>query len=484
MNQRRSLHLIVREIVSATGGSLRGAGMEGACEGISTDSRHVIPGNLFVALRGDTYDGHEYAAESVDRGAAGILIHKGREDIIRRLSRPVPVIIVADTLEALGDIACFWRMQFPVPVIAVTGSSGKTTTKDMTAAIMERKMNVLRSRGNFNNLVGLPLSLLEMRHDHDAVIVEMGTNHPGEIGRLAAIARPTAGVVTNVGPAHLEGFGTIAAVGEEKCSLFSRLEAGGTAVINADDDELAKFAQKLSGPVVTFGIRRSANVRAGAIEPQGAAGIRFSLEMGGTSRDMYLPLVGLHNVYNALAAAAASGVLGAGPDDVYEGLKDFTPPSGRMSITLLNNGVYLVDDAYNANPASMKEALETLRQLRGGCSSYVIMGDMLELGSRGEALHEEIGEICGATGVRKLLHRGDYSSAVIRGAGKAGMTADRFIAAGEPDAIAAEMETYIERGDWILVKGSRKMKMERYVEAFIRKIGIDESRGRGLYIRN
>lgn len=476
MDMRRLPHFLMRDIVSATRGILSGAAGHEIVDGVSTDSRCIEPGNLFVALKGETYDGHEYADESVKKGASAILIQKDRNDIIGRLHKPVAVVMVDDTLEALGDIARFWRSQFSVPVIAVTGSAGKTTTKDMIAAIMERTIKVLKSRGNFNNLVGLPLSLLEMRNDHDAAIVEMGTNHPGEIRTLAAIARPTVGVVINVGPAHLEGFGTIDAIGEEKSSLLFSLATDGTAIVNADDEVLGKFTRGLRRRVVTFGIKHAADVRAHAIAVRGAEGMRFSLAIGGAIREVDIPVVGFHNVYNALAAVAAASTMGADSDDVCEGLAGFTPPSGRMTVMLLKNGVYLVDDSYNANPVSMKEALETLSSLQGQSSVYVIMGDMLELGGQGETLHEEIGELCGSMGVRKLFCYGEYSPAVARGARKAGMTEIEFIGAIEPDTVAAELTAYTRRGDWILIKGSRKMRMERYVGSLIRKIGIDESR--------
>jgi UDP-N-acetylmuramoyl-tripeptide--D-alanyl-D-alanine ligase len=337
---------------------------------------------------------------------------------------------------------------------------------------MGREKSLLKNEGNLNNLVGLPLTLFHLNVTHEAAILEMGTNRRGEIARLTEIARPTVGVITNVGPAHLEGLKSLETIREEKGDLFGVMDGRGTAVINLDDEALAPWAGKWKGGKITFAIRADADVTASRIAHEGEKGTIFTILMEGVSREILLPVLGFHNVSNALAAAAASRAAGSSFDSICQGLMAFKPVGGRMEVWRLKNGGYLIDDTYNANPASMAVALKTLQGLKGECKSTVILGDMLELGNEAEKYHEEIGRAVADTGVSKAYLRGDFANALAKGAMKRGMKSDQVIVDLNTEETAAQMKACMKAGDWVLVKGSRKMKMEEIVQAILGAIGV------------
>ncbi len=460
------------DVLKATGGTLVRPGRAGSFKGVSTDTRTIAAGNLFVPLAGARFDGHDYLADAVGAGAAGLLVQKGREGLLGNVAGDVAAVSVADTLAALGDLARYWRVRFSIPVVAITGSSGKTTTKEMAAAIMGREKSLLKNEGNFNNLVGLPLTIFQMNRTHEAAVLEMGTNRRGEIARLTEIAAPTVGLVTNVGPAHLEGLKSLETIREEKGDLYRVMGGRGTAVINLDDEALAPWAQAWTGSKVTFGIQADADVTASRITHEGEKGTIFTLLMGGVSRELLLPVPGLHNVSNALAAAAASKAAGFAFDTICEGLMAFGPVQGRMEVWRLKNGACLIDDTYNANPASVAVALRTLQGLKGECRSTVILGDMLELGEQAEKYHEEIGRMLAETGVSKAYLRGDFAGTTAKGATKRGMKGDQVVIDLNTEETAAQLKACLKAGDWVLVKGSRKMKMEEIVQAILGAIGV------------
>ncbi len=460
------------DVLKATGGTLVRPGRAGSFKGVSTDTRTIAAGNLFVPLAGARFDGHDYLADAVGAGAAGLLVQKGREGLLGNVAGDVAAVSVADTLAALGDLARYWRVRFSIPVVAITGSSGKTTTKEMAAAIMGREKSLLKNEGNFNNLVGLPLTIFQMNRTHEAAVLEMGTNRRGEIARLTEIAAPTVGLVTNVGPAHLEGLKSLETIREEKGDLYRVMGGRGTAVINLDDEALAPWAQAWTGSKVTFGIQADADVTASRITHEGEKGTIFTLLMGRVSRELLLPVPGLHNVSNALAAAAASKAAGFAFDTICEGLMAFGPVRGRMEVWRLKNGACLIDDTYNANPASVAVALRTLQGLKGECRSTVILGDMLELGEQAEKYHEEIGRMLAETGVSKAYLRGDFAGTTAKGATKRGMKGDQVVIDLNTEETAAQLKACLKAGDWVLVKGSRKMKMEEIVQAILGAIGV------------
>jgi len=455
------------EILKATGGILLQGGAEWSCLGISTDTRTLSKGNLFIALVGDRFDGHDCLAAAAQNGASGLILRADRLGKLGAGSKGLPAIGVQDTLRALGDIAAMWRRRFRLPIIAITGSSGKTTTKEMIAAIAARARRVLVTEGNLNNQIGLPLTLLRIREEHQLAVVEMGTNSPGEIARLAAIAVPDIGLITNIGPAHLEGLGSLEAIREEKGALFHAMEGRGTALINCDDDAIRILARRRRGPCLTFGFASGTDITARQMEVLGPQGIRFELVIDGTAVPVLLAAPGQHNVRNALAAAAAAWALGIERKEIAAGLSAFCPVPGRMEIRRLQNGVFMILDAYNANPASMREALMTLQGLRKKGRAVAILGDMLELGRRAEELHEEIGALLVKTGVDRIFLKGDLSRSMAAGAMKEGLSEERIAYFDDPEELVAPLRSFLKKGDWLLFKGSRKMKMEEAAEGII-----------------
>ena len=460
------------DVLKATGGSLVRPGRSVLFDGVSTDTRTIAAGSLFVPLAGARFDGHDYIGQAVGAGAAGVLVQRGREGLLEKSAGEAAVFSVDDTLRALGDLARHWRARFRIPVVAITGSSGKTTTKEMAAAIIGREKHLLKNEGNLNNLVGLPMTLFQLNESHEIAVLEMGTNRRGEIARLTEIAVPTVGVITNVGPAHLEGLKSLETIREEKGDLFRVMDNRGTAVINLDDEALAPWAEKWKGEKITFGIQADADVTASHITHEGEKGTIFKLLMEGASREILLPVLGFHNVSNALAAAAASSAAGLSFDAVCQGLMAFKPVGGRMEVYRLRNGGTLVDDTYNANPASVAVALKTLQGLKGECRSTVILGDMLELGSEAERYHEEIGRSLADTGVSKAYLRGDFARVIAKGAMKRGMKSDQVLIDLSTEETVAHLKACLKTGDWVLVKGSRKMKMEEIVQAILSAIGV------------
>ena len=463
------------QVLAATGGTLP-AGFpqeEVVFRGITTDSRRCAAGNLFIALTGANFDGHDYLEAAHRQGAAGLLVHR----LPAATPRGVPVIVVADTLTALGELAAWWRRRFSPAVIAVTGSSGKTTTKEMIAAIMARRGPVLKTEGNFNNLIGLPLTLFRLTSGDPCAVLELGTNSPGEIARLTRIAAPDIALITNIGLAHLEGFTDLSGVAAEKRDLFRGLRPGGTMIINRDDPFLRDAGQTWTGRVVTFGTAAGAEVSAedivtvrlpgtGVAEPP-RLGTRFTLILGGERLETTLPVVGEHQVKNALAAAASAWAADAAPEDIRRGLADFSPVPGRMEVIALENGAFIVNDAYNANPSSVREALRALQQLKGRGRGIAVLGDMLELGEQEAAWHEEIGGLLADTGVARVYLRGRLSGATAAGASKHGMPDGDIIVREDQEAIARELRAYLREGDWVLVKGSRRLEMDK-VAALLR----------------
>ena len=472
MTRTETPRFTLQDVLTATGGTLVRRGPADAFDGVSTDSRTLAAGSLFVPLRGPRFDGHDYLAQAAAAGAAGTLVERGREGLVKSLPAQTAAVSVSDTLTALGDLARFWRARFDIPVVAVTGSTGKTTTKEMAAAIMGGEKNLLKSEGNLNNLVGLPLTVFRMTAAHEVAVLELGTNRRGEIARLTEIAAPTVGLVTNVGPAHLEGLTSLETIREEKGDLYRVMGGRGTAVINLDDPLLAPWAAQWKGRKITFGVDADADVTASRIAHEAERGTVFTLLAAGASREILLPVLGFHNVSNALAAAAAALGAGFGFDAICRGLMAFRPVGGRMEVWRLKNGACLIDDTYNANPASVAAALKTLQGLKGECKSTVILGDMLELGNEAERYHEEIGRAVAETGVGKAYLRGGFARATAKGALKRGMKGDQVLVDLSTEETVAHLKACLKAGDWVLVKGSRKMKMEEIVQAILGTIGV------------
>lgn len=468
---------LLKEALKAIGGTIISGALENTFYGISTDSRLVNKGDLFVALKGEKFDGHNFVQTALDKGAAGVLVHNDHNIKQIIMDKTVTVIKVVDTLTALGDLAHNWRKKFPVSVIGVTGSSGKTTVKEMMAAIIGREKNVLKTEGNLNNLIGLPQTIFRITKEHELVILEMGTNIRGEIKRLTQIAAPDIGLITNVGPAHLAGFGSVDVVREEKGDLFLNMSPSGIAIVNLDDEAVKIAAERWNGRRITFSMSPNADVTVKDIEKNGVKGVRFNLVIGGNTQKVEMKIAGIHHIYNAMAAAAAAWAAGIGQRTILEGLAAFQPVSGRMEMIKLQNGAYLLDDSYNANPVSVREALLTLKDLKNHHGGYVFLGDMLELGAAAEEMHRKIGILIATIGVNALFLQGDFSAVTAAGAVDGGLSKQNIFFLSDSTEGIDYFKKHFKKGDWVLVKGSRRMKMEKIVSQICEAFGGEKING-------
>lgn len=450
-------HLHLQEIsdalataFSASGGA-RLQGADGAFDGVSTDTRSLQPGQLFIALQGPSFDGHDYIAAAASRGAVAVLV-------AHAVKTELPQIIVADTRAALAELAALWRARQAIPVITITGSNGKTTVKEMLAAILGQSQNVLATQGNLNNEIGLPLTLLQLDDRHSAAVIEAGASKPGDIAYLTRIAAPTVAVLTNASGAHLAGFGSVQSVASSKGEIFAGLTDNGTAVINADD-AYADLWRALAGThaVLTFALDAAADVRAvwQAGEP-----LQITTPQGALR--VNLPLPGRHNAMNALAATAAALAAKVSLADIRAGLESLRPVPGRLCWKTASNGAQILDDTYNANPASLSAALAVLVSAASG-ECYLALGDMAELGDEAQALHASAGRCAHAAGVTRLYAVGELSRFAVDafrdiGTGQAWHFTDQA-------ALIQRLRQDLQADSTLLVKGSRSAHMERVVDA-------------------
>ena len=454
----------VTDCTKATGGEFLGGGAGHEFDAICIDSRQAGPSNLFIAIRGDTHDGHSFAAEVVRQGVKGLLLARNSlgdlpwEDWIRE---EVACIAVDDTIEALGKLAAYHRNRNSARVVAITGSNGKTTTRQMTAMVVSQRYRTLSTRKNFNNNIGLPLTLFELCREHQWAVVELGMNAPGEIAYLAQICRPDIGVITNVAPAHLEGLGSVEGVMHAKSELLEKIDPGGAAVLNADDPMVRSLASKAVCDVLLFGTAEEAVIRAANVTAT-EQGRRFDLMLPGGRVAVELKIPGNFMVLNALAAAAVGHIIGLAPPEIKAGLENFVPAQGRLNILSTRSGIQLIDDTYNANPGSMAAALDTLEGLRKGQRAFFVVGDMRELGQHSQALHHELGALAARSGITALFVTGDFADSVARGASEAGMDARNIVTGSKADLLG-RLIRILQPGDWVLVKGSRAMAMEEIV---------------------
>jgi len=452
------------DLLTGSGGRLVGGRVQGALRSICCDSRKLRPGDVFVALKGDNFDGADFVEAAVNKGAAAVISARVPEGVPR-----VAIIQVEDALEALGRLAAYRRRQMnELTVLAVTGSSGKTTVKEMCAAILERVAPLIKTKGNFNNLIGMPLSLLPVGYGERFAVLEMGMNAPGEIAKLCRIARPDIACITNVQEAHLLGLGSVAAVAQAKGELFSEAPKEAVLVVNVDDPKVAALGVDNPRRQISFGSQEGALVRCLRLENLGEAGMTYTLEIAGERAQVRLQACGRHNVLNSLAAAALAWSAGAGMSEIVQGLESFRPEGRRFSLSEADNGLKIINDTYNANPASMAAALNTVNDMRCGRKALAILGDMLELGEAGCRLHRELGERVARQGFFHLLTIGEFAGDTVRGALDAGMAAEsgQSFTAKEAmvDYVRGLLEDgFLEPGDFVLVKGSRGMRMEEVV---------------------
>jgi UDP-N-acetylmuramoyl-tripeptide--D-alanyl-D-alanine ligase len=450
---------------AATGARLEGAAAPAAFAGVSIDSRTVAAGELFFAIAGPRFDGHDFVAEAAGRGAAAAVVH-------RAVAAPgLPLLVVADTTRALTDLARQARADTSATVVAVTGSVGKTTTKDMTAALLARRGPVLKTEGNLNNQYGLPLTLLRLRPQHRYAVLELGMSAAGELRALSALARPQVAVITLVAPVHLEFFASVDEIAAAKAEILEGLAPGGVAVLNADDPRLRRIGEAHPGPVLWFGRDRAHHVSAESWRGT-VHGMRFDLRVGGESREVALPLPGPHFLANFLAAAAVASHLGLGIDAIAEAALDLRPARHRGEVLRLRQGVTLLDDCYNSNPVAVEAAVTALGMAARG-RRVAVLGDMRELGPSAAELHRDTGRAVGGT-LGLLVAVGELADRLLEGGRQAGLPAAALLAFPDAAAAAAAVPGLLQPGDAVLVKGSRGVKLESVVEAVIARFGQEE----------
>ncbi|HYQ61131.1 MAG TPA: UDP-N-acetylmuramoyl-tripeptide--D-alanyl-D-alanine ligase [Desulfatiglandales bacterium] len=462
--QENKVQTTAQKILSPIKGELLRGSRDRSFSGISTDSRTVGKGQLFWALKGETFDGHDFVKEAIKRGAAGAVVNK---DWIADLpaNTRASIIGVPDTLKALGDLARRWRRGFEARVAVITGSGGKTTTKEMTYAILSLEGLTLKNEGNFNNLIGLPLSLFLLDTGHRYAVLEMGMNRPGEIGRLTEIADPDIGLITNVGRAHLEGVGSIEGVARAKVELLDKMAPRALAVLNGDDRILMQAAAAFRKKPVTFGQGLQNTVRAEKIRNLGREGFSFDIHWKGKSFPVKLRVAGYHNVYNALAAAAIALSLDIPKERIQEGLSRFEGIKGRFKVVPLPDGSVLVDDTYNSNPSSLQLALRSLKALASKDRKVIVgLGEMLELGEETENSHVEAGEMVAEAGADWLVALGDHAPEMIRGALHKGFPRRRAIRVKNPKDMGAVILELMKPGDLVFLKASHRIGLERVAE--------------------
>jgi UDP-N-acetylmuramoyl-tripeptide--D-alanyl-D-alanine ligase len=445
---------------------------------ISTDSRTIKPGSLFITLAGENFNGKSFTKHAVGKGAVGLLTtHPQRPETPSLDFEPqVPVIMVNDTLRALGDIAAHRRSWYQnLPVIAITGSSGKTTVKEMTSSIVGRKYCHLKTEGNFNNLIGLPLTLLQFKPEHELAILEMGMNRPGEIARLTEIADPDIACINNIQEAHLECLDDILGVAKAKNELFAGLKPDGKVVVNLEDDLVRQLAAQLTQEKITYGLEPEAMIRATDIQSLGKEGMAYTLHIGDEQTNVRLNALGQHNVLNSLAAAAMAYCLGLGIADIAQGLAAFSPYDKRSCLEELHAGLMVFNDTYNANPSSMLAALHTVNELKENHRAVAVLGDMLELGSKSKEAHHMIGTSVARLGFNQLAAFGPHAKEMVAAAIHAGLDQTCAKHFNSRDELANWLIQLMDNGqlssgDWILIKGSRGMQMEKVLQILRQKM--------------
>lgn len=453
------------DILKATGGNL--ASKQGSpFRGFYIDSRETTKESVFVAIRGKNHDGHAFLTDVMEKGCTGIMVCDDALPGLRNLLETYPEVTafsVRDTTKALSDLARFQRNRADIRVVAITGSSGKTSTRAMTAGIMSEGFKTLSTRGNFNNDIGLPLTLFRLSSFHEWAVLELGASGPGEISALADICRPDIGIITNIGPAHLEGFGSIEGVARAKSELIHSLGDKGTGILNADDPFLKALAGESKKRIVTYGTDLSCDVR-GSLTEARADRIIFDLFLPDSRERVEIMTPGPFMMMNALASAAAAWVAGISPEKIREGLEAFRPEKGRLNVIKTVTGANLIDDTYNANPTSMLAAMDTLLSVRGKGRCFLVCGDMLELGEMSPELHEKIGRAAAEKKIDSVFVCGSFSENVKAGALKGGMPGSRIHTVDKKE-LARLIEASAGPGDWVLVKGSRSMRMEEIIES-------------------
>lgn len=457
-----------KDCLNAIEGRLLQGNPDDMFQGVSINSRTVSEGELFICIKGDRFDGHDFIAEVATKKVAGIILSDTEKltDTVKWAKENIFIIQVADTLKALQDLASFQRQRFPFKVVAVTGTNGKSTTKEMIASILETKFKTLKTQGNLNNHIGLPLTLLKREPVHEMGVLEMGMSAAGEIKKLAEIAQPDIGVITNISEGHLVQLKNIIDVQSAKGELFESLTEKGTAIVNADDPLVLELAQSLRAKTITFGINQPADVRASEIESKDNLGFQFKVKLFDKTLSVRLPYLGYCNIYNALAALATGHSLGIQGEALTHGLENYQRMSQRNE-QIRHEGIDIINDTYNANPQSMAEALKTLNSFKTQGKRIFVIGDMLELGDRSIPAHEKLGENIARSQVDILVTVGKLAGL---SATSARTLADEKIQIQEFDDHQQAAEFLIDKavsGDCLMFKGSRGAAMEKVLQIFV-----------------
>jgi UDP-N-acetylmuramoyl-tripeptide--D-alanyl-D-alanine ligase len=449
----------IAEFMSAAGDFPR----DEIAQGYSIDSRSVAKGELFFAVKGERLDGHDYVDAALQKGAAAAVVSK---DQIHRFPGNSRLLAVDDTLIALQTLATAVRKVWGKALVGVTGSAGKTTTKEAIAHVLSSQFRVLKSEGNFNNHFGLPLMLLKIEPEHDVAVIEMGMSHAGEIRALAKIAQPEIGTVTNVAPVHLEFFDSLAGIARAKYELIESLPPSGTAVLNADDEYVSQFGRDFKGRVVTYGTSTTADVRAESVQSCGAGGSEFDVVVGGNREHVHLPLVGVHNVLNALAAVSVAMARGIKVPDAVAALATLKPADKRGQVLQLGN-ITVINDCYNSNPKALNAMIDALAAMNAK-RRIVVAGEMLELGPAGEEMHRAAGKHAAEKKIDVLIGVRGLAQAMVEGAKQSGTRAE-YVATPEEAGEWLARET--QDGDVVLLKASRGVKLEKALETWKERIG-------------
>ncbi|MFQ6091150.1 MAG: UDP-N-acetylmuramoyl-tripeptide--D-alanyl-D-alanine ligase [bacterium] len=461
--------LTIDDVAQATGGTPVGKDLERAGRAhptdVSIDSRTLKKGDLFFALRGERFDGHDFVGQAFDKGAVAGVVSEAWYAQNQELSDGCRItIVVEDTLQALQELARYYRAQFQTSVVAVTGTNGKTTTKEMIARVLSQEFSVLKTAGNLNNHIGLPLTLLRLRSGHQIAVVELGMRGLGQIARLAQISDPQLGVIINVGPAHLEFFDSVDQIAEAKAELLDYLDRSSTAILNADDPRLMRQKFRTRGRTITYGLERGADVQGKFLGMSNSGGSIFAVS---DSPQIELPLPGKHMVSNALAAVAVGREFGIEDLKIRQALESFQTEAMRMERFEVD-GIEIINDAYNANPDSMRAAVETLRDLPCAGRRIAVLGDMLELGETGPSAHRELGKWVAQCGIDYLVAIGELSKSLAAGAVESKMMKHKvYYFASKREAIL-KLKELLRKGDLLLAKGSRKIGLEEVIEGLVR----------------
>jgi len=450
------------ELAEAVNGQLLWGTAEQVFVGITTDSRKVAPNNLFIPLVGEKFDGHDYIEQCFRTGAAVCLTEKPIPQIVN-----ASAILVKDTAKALRDIATWHRNKYNIPVVGITGSVGKTSTKDMISCVLSKHYEVLKTQGNFNNEIGLPLTLLNLNSTHELAVIEMGMSGFGEISRLTAIAQPQIAVITNIGVAHIEKLGSAQGILKAKLEILEGLKPGGLLVLNGDDPLLVELAGKLSFRTIYYGMNSGLDYVAQDYESLGESGTRFSIMFGNKTYNVAIPVPGIHNVYNALAAIAIGIEMNIPMKVIIEGIAEYSPGNMRQNI-ITYNGIKIINDAYNASPQSMQAAINVLEELSVKTRGIAVLGDMLEMGDMAEKLHYSVGNFIKDKKIQYLITVGKDSKYIKQAVADSDNKTIELQHFDNNNEALKYILSIIRQGDYILIKGSRGMKMEQIADGIMK----------------